>query len=268
MSPVVHLALTLVALCLVFGASFVLASRIDNYGIVDVVWSYSFGGGAVWFAVSSGGWGPRSLLVSLLVIAWSLRLGSHLAVRVARAHPIEDGRYRAMRERWRGRFGITMFGFFQLQALSVVVLALPVFLVARNETPEFAAIEYVGVALWVAALVGESMADRQLAVFKRDPANHGRVCTVGLWGWSRHPNYFCEWLVWLAYALLAWPASAGWLGLIAPAAMLYLLLCVSGVPPTEEHLMRSKGEAYRRYQRTTPAFFPWPPRRSSLAGTT
>lgn len=268
MSPSAQLAVALLGLCLVFSVSFVVASRLDNYGLVDVVWSYAFGPAAVWFAWSGDGWEPRSLLVASLVMVWSVRLGTHLVVRVARHHPQEDGRYRAMRERWKGRFARTMFGFFQLQAVSVVVLALPLFLAARHTAPQFAPIEYAGMALWVVALLGEALADAQLAAFKRDPANRGRVCSVGLWRWSRHPNYFCEWLVWVAFALLAWPAPAGWLGLIAPAAMLFLLLRVTGVPPTEAHLLQSKGDAYRRYQEVTSAFFPRPPRTEALPQTT
>ena len=114
-------------------------------------------------------------------------------------------------------------------------------------------------------MLGEGAADRQLDVFKADPRNRGRVCDVGLWSWSRHPNYFFEWLGWLTYPVIAidpagaWPQ--GWLTLLGPLTMWLLLNFLSGVPPLEAHMLRSRGEAFRDYQRRTSAFFPLPPKR-------
>ena len=105
-----------------------------------------------------------------------------------------------------------------------------------------------------------SLADRQLSAFKADPANRGRTCRQGLWRWSRHPNYFFEWVHWLAYVPLAWGSSWWPATLLAPAIMLYLVTKVTGIPPTEAQSLRSRGEDYADYQRTTSAFFPWPPR--------
>ena len=267
MSPVAASAVALVVLCLVFAGVHRFARRIDNYGIVDVAWSYAFGPLAVFLAWTLPGWGPRRVLVAGLVVAWSLRLGTHLARRVAAHHPREDGRYARLRRDWGAGFASRMVWFFQLQALSVLWLALPLLLAANNPAPGLHPVEMAGIALWLTALVGEGIADAQLAAFKRDPARRGSVCTVGLWRWSRHPNYFFEWLVWGAFALLAWPAPGGWLGLLAPLTMLYLLLRVTGIPLTEEQAVRSKGEAYRRYQQTTSRFVPWPPRRVALSST-
>jgi steroid 5-alpha reductase family enzyme len=122
--------------------------------------------------------------------------------------------------------------------------------------------DMAGVALFALALVGEAVADRQLSRFAKDPRNRGRVCEVGLWAWSRHPNYFCEWLVWVAFALIAfdpgWPWS--WIALAAPILMYVLLVHVSGVPPLEAHMLRSRGGAFRAYQARVNAFFPGPPR--------
>jgi steroid 5-alpha reductase family enzyme len=113
------------------------------------------------------------------------------------------------------------------------------------------------------AIGGEGLADAQLARFKADPANHGKVCDAGLWGWSRHPNYFFEWLVWTAWPViaigLAWPW--GWLALAGPAFMALLLIKGSGVPPLEAAMIRSRGEAYRAYQRRVSVFIPLPPRK-------
>ena len=110
------------------------------------------------------------------------------------------------------------------------------------------------------AILGEATADRQLRRFGADPANRGKVCDVGLWRWSRHPNYFFEWFGWLAYPLLAIGAwEWGWLALAAPACMYWLLAYVSGIPPLEEHMLATRGDAYRAYQARTSAFFPLPP---------
>jgi len=251
-------------LCVLFTGIYVLSRRLDNYGVVDIAWSYAFGLLAVVYAILGDGWGPRRAVVAALVLIWSARLGTHLWRRVAAHHPEEDGRYRRMRESWRGRFHATMFGFFQLQALSVVVLGLPFLLAMRHVAPAFHVLEVCGAAVFVLAIVGESVADAQLAAFKRDPANRGAVCATGLWAWSRHPNYFFEWLVWVAFALIALPAPGGPFALIAPASILFLLLRVTGIPATEEQAVRSKGEAYRRYQRSTSVFIPWPPRRCAV----
>jgi steroid 5-alpha reductase family enzyme len=114
--------------------------------------------------------------------------------------------------------------------------------------------------LWALAVAGESLADAQLRAFKSDPAHKGQVCRAGLWAYSRHPNYFCEWLIWCAYALLAISAPYGWLGLLSPAIILFLLVKVTGIPPTEKQSLRSRGPAYARYQNEVSAFFPWFPR--------
>jgi steroid 5-alpha reductase family enzyme len=175
-------------------------------------------------------------------------------------HPVEDGRYVQLRKTWADNFAPRMFGFFQMQAASVVLLGVPFLLPVLNPAPQLHALEIAGTVLWLLALTGEAMADAQLAGFKRDPANRGRVCAAGLWRYSRHPNYFFEWLVWVAYFVFALASPWGVLAVIAPASILYLLLRVTGIPLTEEQSLRSKGDAYRRYQARTSAFVPWRPR--------
>ena len=120
--------------------------------------------------------------------------------------------------------------------------------------------EWLGCALWLVALGGETLADRQLAAFKDDPANRGKVCDSGLWRYSRHPNYFFEWLVWVSFFLFALPSPWGWTTIFAPALMLFFLLRVTGIPYTEQQSLRSKGDAYRAYQRVTSPFIPWFPK--------
>jgi steroid 5-alpha reductase family enzyme len=250
----------LVGLCLVFVALYLVCRRLDNYGFVDVAWSYAFAFVAIYYAWAAPGWLPRRLLLAGMAILWSLRLGTHLLRRVAGHHPVEDGRYVQLRRDWAGNFAPKMAGFFQLQAASVILLSLPFLLPALNATSSFHWLEIAGALLWLAALGGESLADAQLRAFKHDPANRGRVCAVGLWRYSRHPNYFFEWLIWVGFALIALASPWGWLALLSPLSILYLLLRVTGIPLTEEQSVRSKGDAYLQYQKTTSAFVPWWPK--------
>ena len=261
MSVLPLLLLVFAALCVVFALLYLLCRGLDNYGFVDVAWSYAFAFVAVLYAWFGDGWYLRRFMIAGLAVLWSVRLGSHLLKRVAGHHPAEDSRYVQMRKDWAGNFHPKMFGFFQLQAATVALLSVPFLLPVANGAPRFHWLELAGVTLWFAALFGEAVADAQLAAFKRDPANRGRVCAAGLWRYSRHPNYFFEWLVWVAYFVFALASPGGWVAVLGPASILYLLLKVSGIPLNEEAAVRSKGDAYRRYQQTTSAFVPWFPKR-------
>ncbi len=246
----------------IFALAFLFARRIDNYSIVDVVWSYAFGILTAFYAVAGHGWLPRRLAICAMVVVWSVRLGTHLAVRVRDHHPGEDGRYVTMRQDWGDQLPSRMFRFYQTQALSVVVLAMPFLLACVNPVEHFALVEVAGLILCVVGLVGESVADAQLARFKGNRANAGRVCDVGLWRVSRHPNYFFEWTIWVGFWLVACAAGPWGVATVAsPAIILYLLLRVTGVPLSEAQSLRSRGDAYRRYQRTTSVFIPLPTRK-------
>ena len=250
----------LAVLCVGFAALFLVARRLENYGVVDIAWSYAFGALAAFYALAATGWPWRRALVAAMAVLWSGRLGTHLLVRVSHHHPTEDARYAQLRRDWSANFASKMFGFFQLQAVSVVLLGAAFLLACRNPAPALHPLEWTGAILWLLALSGEAIADAQLAAFKRDAAHRGQVCAVGLWRYSRHPNYFFEWLIWVAYFVFALASPLGWIAVIGPAAILYLLLRVTGLPMTEEQSVRSKGDAYRRYQQTTSAFVPWFPR--------
>lgn len=257
------LILSTLGLCALFALVYLLARRIDNYGIVDIAWSYAFAGIATFYALFGTGWIFRRALIGAMAIVWSLRLGTHLYRRVMGHHPEEDSRYRQLREDWSGNFGPKMFGFFQMQAVSVVILAAPFLLASRHAAPAFQPLEIIGALLWLFALTGESLADRQLHRFVRDPAHKGKVCDVGLWRYTRHPNYFCEWLIWVGFGTFALAAPWGWIALLSPAIMFHLLRNVTGVPMAEKSSLKSKGDAYRAYQQRTNAFFPGPTKKSA-----
>ncbi|MHC4908593.1 MAG: DUF1295 domain-containing protein [Planctomycetota bacterium] len=232
-----------------------------NAGIVDIAWSFGTGLLAVWFAWGATGDVQRRVLVGVLAGAWGLRLGGYLMKRVLSEE--EDGRYAMLRERWGDRTQTLLFWFFQLQAFWAVMFATPMLVAAMNPTEGLTLLDGLGVAIWVIAIGGEAVADAQLARFRRDPANRGAVCRSGLWRYSRHPNYFFEWTHWFAYVCIGIGFSWGWLTLFGPIVMLWFLLAVTGIPMTEERALRSRGDAYREYQRTTSSFIPWPPKRET-----
>ena len=238
------------------------AVRIGNYSIVDVAWSLSFAPVASLHAIFGEGWPFRRAAVALLISLWSLRLGVYLWGRVARHHPAEDPRYAILRERWRHHRERNFLIFFLAQGLLVWLLMLPVWLIAGNRDAGFAPLEIFGICLWTLALAGEAIADRQLSLFKRRNADPLAVCDTGLWRYSRHPNYFFQSLLWWSLFLMAIPAPWGWFSILAPAAMLFFLLKVTGIPLTEELALRRKGDAYRRYRESTSRFLPLPPRRT------
>jgi steroid 5-alpha reductase family enzyme len=229
-----------------------------NAAIVDVGWVMGIALLAMIYAVHAVGYWRRTLFLSLMVLIWGLRLGFHLLFTRVNGQP-EEGRYVELRRKWGSNTGLKFLLFFEFQALLCGVLSLP-FLVAMHDPskspPEF---ENWGLGIWVVAFFGEMIADLQLKRFKQNPQNKVRVCNVGLWRYSRHPNYFFEFFIWVSFAIVALPAQYGYLGLISPALILFFLFRVSGIPATEEQAIRSRGEAYRKYQRSTSAFIPWFP---------
>lgn len=252
-------AVTAAAIFLLFTLLWAYQRATRNAGIVDVGWSFSAGLGGAVLALASGGWGPRTVLVAALSAAWGIRLAWHIH---ARARGVaEDGRYAGLRREWGASAQWKFLLFFQAQALLAFGFALPMALAAGQPRPGWGWTDLLGVALWAVSWFGEAAADRQLQAFRDDPANRGRVCRRGLWAFSRHPNYFFEWIHWWAYAAFAAGAPFWGLTLIAPALMLLFLWKVTGIPATEAHALRSRGDAYRTYQREVSAFVPWFPRR-------
>lgn len=239
----------------------VLQIRTRDAGIVDVGWGASLGLAAAFCGATGVGDPVRRAMIGLVGLAWGGRLATHLLFDRVLKGP-EDGRYQMLRARFPRHINAVLLGFFLAQAASVALLALPFALGSADSSPAPSAMDVAGMVVWLAGLAGETIADEQLRRFKRNPANHGRVCVLGLWRYSRHPNYFFEWLMWVAYALLASGSPVGVWAWSAPAIMLILVLKVTGIPPTEARAVQSRGEAYRRYQRTTSAFVPWFPRES------
>lgn len=247
------------ALSLVMMLAWWLVVTSGRSGWADTFWSYGTGlvgvGSVLW--ASGGAPGTRALLVLAILGFWALRLGTHIARRTLGGR--DDPRYAELRRDWGERYRSQLFVFLQVQAAAALVLVLAVLAAAGNPAP-LGIGDLLGVAIAYLALVGETMSDAQLNAFKADPANAGRVCDTGLWSVSRHPNYFFEWLYWLAYVPIGIGLDYpwGWLTLLAPLMMYWLLVHVSGVPPLEAHMLRSRGDRFIAYQQRVRTFWPLP----------
>lgn len=250
-----------ILIILLFVVGWKWAGQINNYSIVDALWAYGIGLSAVlWLCL--GPWSLKHAVAGGMVALWSVRLGWHLHRRIQKHHPQEDSRYQKLREVWEGNVASRFFWFFQAQALSVILLALPFFIIASDRDTTWEVWEALGLTIWAGGLIGEAMADAQMAAFKVKNHSPLGVCREGLWYYSRHPNYFFEGLIWIGFYLFACGAPWGWAMFYAPAVIIYLLLFVTGIPATEAAAVLRKGDAYRRYQQTTSAFIPWFPKRA------
>lgn len=239
---------------LFFGLVWLLQHRRGNAGIVDVAWAAGIGLLAIFYAAVVPGDAARRALTAALCAAWAFRLAAYLFHR--NVGKPEDGRYRSLREKWGAAAPRRMFWFFQVQAVTVVILALCPLAAMLNPRPLSGVWTFAAVAVLIASILGEAAADAQLARFKARPDSRGRTCREGLWRTSRHPNYFFEWLHWWTYVLLA--AGSGWVfvALVGPVSMWYVLVKLTGIAVTEAHALETRAD-YRDYQKTTSAFVPW-----------
>lgn len=232
---------------------------VGQTGWIDAIWTFGVGATGVALALAplgpSGGPVWRRATIALAAALWSGRLGLHIVARTRKAP--DDPRYRKLIGDWGAAAPLRLFQFLQAQALVGAALAVAVALAARVPSPGLRAQDLAGLLIFAGAILGEARADAELARFRSNPANRGRLCDVGLWGRSRHPNYFFEWLVWVAFAVVAIDGEgANWAALLAPLLMYATLRYASGVPPLEEHMARTRGETFRAYQARTPVFFP------------
>lgn len=258
MNPFVQLPLvSFAAVSILMVLIWVWAYRIKNAGIVDIFWAFNFLIIAIVIWLMADGYEVRKNIVCVLAGLWSLRLGTYLLIRVGSHLDEEEGRYKQLRAEWAPNANLKFFVFFQMQALSNVFLAIPYFIIALNPEPHLSIIEYIGAGMWLLSIIGEGLSDWQLRQFKKNPANKGKVCEKGLWNYSRHPNYFFQLMIWISVLIFALPSPYGWISILCPLVIGLLIFKVTGIPMTEEQAIRSKGELYKEYQRTTSAFIPW-----------
>jgi steroid 5-alpha reductase family enzyme len=236
--------------------------RLRDASHVDVAWAVLIACCAIAYALLADGDVGHRMLAAALASIWGFRLGGYLLFNRVLGKE-EDGRYRELRRRWAPHENRNFFVFFQAQALFVVFFSLPFAFISLESEGAFGTLAWIGIAVWAIGNVGTILSDYQLAQWRKSPENKGKTARGGLWGWSRHPNYFFEWVHWWAYALLALGAPYAWTALLGPVSMLFFLFKITGIPPTEKRALASRGEAYRDYQRTTSVFFPWPPKENA-----
>lgn len=252
-----------VSLSILMTIAWVVQQRTGNSGWVDTIWTFSLGivgvGSALW-PVGGAATNSRQVLIAALVAIWSLRLGSHIAMRTAKI--TDDPRYASFAQDWGVNSPRKMFIFLQNQGFGSIPLIFAIFVASRFPWDALRLQDFLGAFILFAGIAGEALADAQLKTFRTDPANKGKVCDIGLWRWSRHPNYFFEWFSWLAYPVIALSPDYPWglATLLAPLFMFWILRYVTGVPPLEAQMLKSRGDVYRAYQARTSVFFPMPPR--------
>jgi steroid 5-alpha reductase family enzyme len=230
--------------------------RTRDVSIVDMFWGLGVAGVvniAAWFGHASG---PRTAAVLFLVNLWGLRLAAHIWAR----HRGEDHRYAAMREKFgRNWWWLSLIQVFLLQAILIWFVPAPLVAAVLYSHMPMGWLDYAGIAVAALALLFEALADFQLAAFRADPASGGKVMDLGLWGWSRHPNYFGEALMWWGYFAIGFGASHQWWLVLSPLLVTFLLLKVSGVALMEDKIDERR-PGYAEYRRRVSAFVPWPPK--------
>jgi steroid 5-alpha reductase family enzyme len=254
------MALAAIAIVVLMLITWTISILIKNASIVDIVWGFGFVVVAwtVRLGTDQGDSKRRWLLVAMTTV-WGLRLAIYLFVR--NHGNGEDYRYRAMRRHFGDKFGlISLYSVFGLQGLLMFVVSLPVQLGQADPTPKVGIIAFIGVGVYAIGLLFEGVGDYQLARFKRDEANKGKVMSLGLWRYTRHPNYFGDACVWWGIGIVAAETGSGAWGLIGSAVMTFLLRRVSGVTMLEKTIGKRR-QGYDEYIRTTSPFVPRPPKR-------
>jgi len=247
-----------IGVALLMVLTWLISLPLRNASIVDIVWGAGFVLVAWITFVIADGVDGRQLLLTLLTTVWGSRLAGYLLWR--NAGKGEDFRYRSMRRRQGPGFPIrSLVTVFALQGVLMWVVSLPVQLGSVASTPSVGVLAIVGASVWLLGFGFESVGDFQLARFKADPGNEGRVMDEGLWRYTRHPNYFGDFCVWWGLFLIALEADGGWRSVIGPIVMSVFLIRISGVAMLERGL-RKRRPGYAEYMATTSAFFPRPPR--------
>ena len=252
---------TLMATAVMMVLVWLLSLAKRDVSIVDIFWGLGFVLIAHVACRVGGGYSGRKLLVTSVVTLWGLRLAVYLLWRNWGQE--EDYRYRAMRKRHGERFGlVSLYMVFGLQGALMWVISLPLQVAQISPVPaRLTWLEAVATLLWAVGLLFESVGDWQLARFKAEAANAGKVMNRGLWAYTRHPNYFGDALVWWAFFLIALATPWGVWTIISPLLMTFMLMRVSGVALLERKLAKTRPD-YEAYRRQTNAFLPWFPRRA------
>ncbi len=236
---------------------FAIAWGLKRIDVVDIAWGGAFVVAAAVSLATGGAPGALQLLVTGLVIIWAIRLSGAILVRFLRSGR-EDPRYTEMRRAWKSHEALNAFvRIFLVQGLLATIVSLSVIVINTGEVTSLGVFSFVGAAIWLAGFIFEAVGDAQLKKHLANPKNKGKLMTSGLWRYTRHPNYFGEATQWWGIFVIALGVPYGWITIIAPVAITYLLLCVSGVPLTEKRFEGKLG--WKEYKARTSVFLPLPP---------
>jgi len=237
---------------------FIVAVVKNRNDVADIAWGGGFICAALTAYLAAGIHEARAILVLLMVVAWGARLMLHIGIR--NLGKPEDHRYKAWREEWGNKYLIRSFlQVFLLQGFLLLVISLPVTFVITHSGPSLAVLDGVGFCIWLLGFSFETIGDFQLLQFKKDPANKGRIMNIGLWRYTRHPNYFGEVTLWWGIFLICWSVPGSLPTVAGPLTISWLILRVSGTPLLEKRYVDNP--AYAEYIKTTSSFFPLPPKR-------
>lgn len=251
-----HYLLTLLPLLVLAVLGWLISLRTNNVTMVDTMWAMFFlvATGLSFFLFAKPS--LRASLIFLLVTIWSCRLSIYLHIR--NHNKPEDLRYQAIRQRNEPNFRIkSIYLVFILQAVLAWIISLPLYVATQSENP-LNIFDFMGIALWIVGMCFQVIGDAQLARFKSKPENKGKVLAVGVWRYTRHPNYFGESCIWFGYGLIAAGAGIWWV-MISPILMTYLLVQVTGAALLELNISDRRPD-YKKYIQNTSPFIPWFPK--------
>lgn len=257
MNPLLLMALTWLLISVIMTVFYIIQLKTKDATLVDAVWAGGLGFTAFFYSLFSTGNPGRRILLLVLAGLWSFRLVFYLVIRSM--NKPEDGRYSMLRKKWADSASRNFFFLYQMQASWVILFSVPFIIVAYNRQTVWSWHDSAAVVIWIIAIGGEALADWQLNQFRKVDINKGKTCRKGLWKYSRHPNYFFEWIHWFTYIFLAIGSRWWWISISGPVIMLLFLYKLTGIPYTEKRALESRGNDYRIYQETTSAFIPWFP---------
>lgn len=249
-----HILSAIMIIWLYFSIIFILAIRIKNNAIADIVWGTGFVLLAVFQALSMSNLSFRFFILMILILLWAGRLSIYIFLRSRRQ--TEDFRYAKWRKEWANNW--ILFSYlkvFLLQGFFLLVISAPILVFYFPETKSVYWLDYLGISLWLTGFIFESVSDMQKNCFRKNPANKGKFITSGLWKYSRHPNYFGESLMWWGIFLLVISVQNGVYAIISPITITFLLVFVSGIPLLEKKYQSNQD--YQDYKSKTSAFIPW-----------
>lgn len=249
----------LIALALL-GLLWVIQFFTKDPAVADVGWAASVVLISLFYFSAGDGLLLRKWLAAAMGVFWGLRLSLYvLLTRILGRQ--KDLRYKEAQEAWGRRSALNLFLWFMLQGVLGALFSLPILFPSMNGSANVSPLEWFALGLWVLSFIGEIVSDYQLQEFRKNPEHRGQVCRAGLWNYSRHPNYFFEVMIWFSAFLYAFSSPYGFFSIVAPVLVAFFIFRVSGIPMTEGHALRTKGDAYREYQRTTSMFVPWFPKK-------